>query len=271
LSDRSASGTWHHGLVARWWAEINEPTAREVDYLRQAIAAYGQPALDLGVGTGRILLPLLAAGLDVDGADVSADMLSYAEEAADKAGFRPRLRAQPMHELEMGRTYRTVYIVGSFGLGGDWAADRETLRRIWRHLAPTGALLINHELPYARDWQWKMWPPGGRAELPRPWPESGDRRTLADGDELELIARTLNLDPLAQRLSYEMRARLWHAGVVAREEHWELHENLYFAQEIVPMLEAAGFVDARVEGGYSGEPATADDGEVMFVARKPEA
>jgi len=54
-----ASGTWHHGLIARWWAEFTAPQPHEVDYYAAAIRRYGEPALDLGCGNGRILMPLL--------------------------------------------------------------------------------------------------------------------------------------------------------------------------------------------------------------------
>ena len=61
--------TWHYGLVARWWAEFNRAEPDELDFYQGFVAADGQPALDLACGTGRILLPLLRAGLDVDGAE----------------------------------------------------------------------------------------------------------------------------------------------------------------------------------------------------------
>ena len=66
-----------------------------------------------------------------------------------------------------------------------------------------------------------------------------------------------------------MRARLWHEGQIVKEEAHDLHENLYFAQEILLMLDDAGFRDVAIEGGYTGRPATADDGMVVFVASKP--
>ena len=268
--DRAAAGTWHYGLVARWWAEFIGPRPDEIDYLRRSIENFGQPALDLGCGTGRLLLPLLESGLDVDGADVSADMVALARAAAEHAHRSPLLAVQPAHELDPSRRYRTIYTVGTFGIGGDRERDREALVRAWRHLEPGGALLLNYELPYAGmdTRRWARWLPAGRADLPQPWPQTGDRRTTSDGDEIELVGRTLSLDPLAQRVSREIRARLWRGGEIVAAEDGVLHENLYFAQEIIRLLLVAGFELDAVEAGYSGLPAQPDDGELMFVARR---
>jgi hypothetical protein len=52
---------WHHGLVARDWAEFATEGGPEAVYFQKLVAASGQPALDLGCGMGR-LLPMLKAG-----------------------------------------------------------------------------------------------------------------------------------------------------------------------------------------------------------------
>ncbi len=263
-------GTWHHGLIARWWAEFNVATPEELVYFATAIRRYGEPALDLACGTGRILVPLIAEGLDIDGADISADMIALAKAAAQRRGFRPRLTVQPMHELDLGRSYRTIYICGSFGLGGRRDYDLEALRRAYRHLEPGGALLItNHNLPYDDDEEgWARWLPGHRSGEMSEWPAEGDRRTASDGDEIETLFRRDEVDPLQQRTTYHIRARLWHDGQVAKEEEYDLKISLYFAQEVFLMLQHAGFREVAVEAGYTGRPATADDAMVAFVAAK---
>ena len=134
------TGTWHYGLIARWWAEVNRPEAAELAYLRAAIARFGEPALDLGCGTGRLLVPLLADGLDVDGTDISSDMLAYAREAAAAAGIdvEGRLAAQPFDGLDRPRAYATIFSIGSFAIGGSLERDAAALRRIHDHLLPGG-------------------------------------------------------------------------------------------------------------------------------------
>ena len=62
--------SWHYGIVAEWWAEFNDDfRPHEISYYRSFVED-GEPALDAGCGAGRLLIPLLRAGLDVDGCDV---------------------------------------------------------------------------------------------------------------------------------------------------------------------------------------------------------
>lgn len=264
LPEPEGQQTWHHGLVARWWAEFNVATPTELAYFGAAIERYGQPALDLGCGTGRIVLPLLQRGLDVDGCDVSHDMLAYCRERAAREGVEARLYAQASHELQLPRPYRTIYICDSFGtVGGD-----EALRRCYEHLLPGGALVFNVSLPYREAERWPLWLPENRRRLPERWPESGDRRRASNGDEIELRARRVDLDPLRQVWTRQIRATLRRDGEVVNEEEYTLHERAFFRNELLVLLAEAGFADVAVYGGYSEIEATADDLMLVFVARK---
>jgi SAM-dependent methyltransferase len=264
----SEAQTWHYGLVARWWAEFNVD-GPEIEFFRPFVEA-GQPALDAACGTGRLLVPYLAAGLDVDGSDISPDMLALARERAMREGLSPPgLYAQAMHELDLPRRYGTILVCGGFGLGGERAHDVEGLRRIFEHLEPGGTFVLDNEVPYADAYLWKHWPRGERQELPRAWREEGMRRTAADGTEYELRSRLVAFDPLAQSVTIAMRAAIWRGGERVVEEEHELRMTLYFTHEIELMLASAGFVDVELRAGYEDRPPTADDDFVVFIARKP--
>jgi SAM-dependent methyltransferase len=260
------SGTWHYGLIAQWWAEFNEAEPHELDYFRSAIRKFGEPVVDLGCGTGRLLVPLSSDGFEIDGVDISADMIAAASAQLPKSRTG-QLSVQALHELRLERRYRTAYMCGVFGIGGRRNDDREVLRRVYQQLEPGGALMIVRQLLYDDEEGWADWLPGHRVGYPQPWPEAGNRRRTADGDEIELLSRVAQFDPLEQQVVLAMRARLWRDGSVVREESYMLRSCLYFAQEIVLMLTDAGFRDVTVEGNYTGKAATADDASIIFVAR----
>jgi SAM-dependent methyltransferase len=260
--------TWHYGLVARWWAEFNEPDPDEFAFFRAFVERDGQPALDLACGTGRLLLPLLKDGFDVDGCDVSNDMLDLCRRQSERVGLAPRLYTQAMHALDLPRAYRTIFACGGFGLGGTREQDVAALRRCHRQLAPGGTLVFDHELPYAHATEWPYWLPEQHERLPQPWPSEGMRRRAADGDEIELRSRVAAFDPLAQTMTRQIRAALWRDGEVVAEEEHSLRENLYFRNEVVLLLAQAGFGEVSVQGAYTDAAATVDDTTVVFVARK---
>jgi SAM-dependent methyltransferase len=259
--------TWHYGVIARWWAEFNT-SGPEIPYFQQFIEGDGQPALDAACGTGRLLVPYLEAGLDVDGCDISPDMLELCRERAERAGLSANLYAQELHELDLPRRYRTIVICGGLGLGGNRAHDVEALRRLHDHLEPGGLLVLDNEVPYADQEQWTYWPKDRRTELPKAWEEPPSRRAGSDGAEYALRSRLVELDPLSQRVTMEMRAWMWRDGELVAEEEHLLKLTLYFKDELVLMLERAGFVDVEVRGQHNDEEPTGEDDFLVFVARK---
>jgi SAM-dependent methyltransferase len=262
----STPRTWHYGLVADWWAEFNSD-GPEIDYFGAFVQA-GQPALDAGCGTGRLLLPWLRAGWDVDGCDVSVDMIARCGDAARREGLDPTLFVQPLHELNPPRRYATIVACGVLGLGSTRVQDQEALRRFHQSLEPGGTLLLDNEAPYAKAKRWPLWTREGQMGLPERWPQPGERDRAKDGAEYELRARATGFDPLDQTLALEIRADKWAGGEhVAGEEH-AITIRMYFRDELLLMLERAGFSEIDVRGDYTSEEPTADNDFLVYVARR---
>lgn len=259
---------WHHGLVALDWAEFATEAGREGAYFRRLIETSGQPALDLGCGTGRLLLPLLRAGLDVDGCDPSEDMLAQCEGRARREGLAPRLYAQAMYALDLPRRYRTIFACGVIGLGGERQLTMRGMRQCYEHLRPGGAFAFDFSPRYNDPPAWSSRLPEQRRTLPDEWPAAGERQKLPDGTELEMVARTVSVDPLHEVQTRQLRARLWRKDELIKEEAHTMRYEEYGINELFLVLERAGFDDVQIFGDYSDVPATADDGDIVFVARK---
>ncbi|MDX1600622.1 MAG: methyltransferase domain-containing protein [Anaerolineales bacterium] len=259
------SNIWHYGLMAERWGEFLHETP-ELEYFQRAIERYGEPVLDVACGAGRLLLPLHRAGIDVEGTDISADMLAQCRRRAEDEEVEVQLYSQPMQALDLPRRYRTIYICGSFGLAGSRADDLETLRRCHAHLRPGGALLLNIQAEYNSEEAWNLWLPEGRNSLPQSWPEDGQPRTASDGSQHSAFFRKIEVDPLEQTYTYQVRLEKHRDGERVVEEEYTLQGNMYLKNEVQLMLQAAGFRDIKVTGDYSKEPATADHDELVFNA-----
>jgi SAM-dependent methyltransferase len=261
-----SSATWHHGLVAEWWAEFNT-AGPELNYFGRFIEV-GQPALDAGCGSGRLLLPWLRAGYDVDGCDVSADMVCRCRDLAEREGLAPNLWVQALHDLAPPRRYATIVVCGVFGLGSTREQDKLALHRLHESLEPGGTLLLDNQVPYALTRRWPSWTKEGRAKLPEPWPPPGERARASDGSERELCVRAISLDPLDQTLVMEIRADKWiDDSHVASEVH-TLSMRMYFHAELLLLLESAGFAVTAVAGDHQREPATADSDFLVYTAER---
>lgn len=253
--------TWHYGLISEWWANfvVDGP---EIEYFQRFVER-GQPALDAGCGSGRLLVPWLRAGIDVDGCDVSADMIERCRERVPHA----TLWVTPLHELDPPRRYRTIVACGVFGIGTTREQDQEALRRLHDALEPGGTLLVDKEMPYSSARRMRRWTAEGRAELPTPWSEEPDRAAGPDGSEYLLWNRMLDADPLDQSVLLAVRAEKRRDGELLAEEEYTLSERFYFHHEILVMLERAGFGDVEASGALTDRAPTAEDGFLVYVAR----
>jgi SAM-dependent methyltransferase len=151
-----APQTWHHGLMADWWAAANLD-APEVDAYRPYLR---EPVLDAGCGAGRLLVPWYREGIDIDGCDVSSDMVARCREAAPGA----TLWVSPLHELDPPRKYGTIVCCGVFGLGSTRAQDEEAVARLHDALEPGGTLVLDNE-EMAFDWRVRDWNTPGEGPI----------------------------------------------------------------------------------------------------------
>lgn len=260
---------WHYGLVARHAAEFYRGGGAEVAYFKHLIETSGQPALDLGCAAGRLLLPYLKAGLEVDGCDYSKDMLAECRERAKTEGLSPLLYEMPLHELDLPRRYRTIFACGVIGLGGlPRQLTIQAMQRCYEHLRPGGTFAFDYYPRWNDPPAWINRLPEERRALPEAWPAATKRQRLANGSEIELATRTIVMDPLEDVATRQIRARLWQHGELVKEEvHTQKVED-YSKNELVLMLERAGFDNIQLCGGHSTEPATADHEALLFIARK---
>ena len=250
----------YRGLIAQSWDLLRGDTSGWADrpFWRRLIERSGQPALDVGCGTGRILLDYLAEGIEIEGVDNSPDMLALCRRKAAALGLRPVLYQQEMDALDLPRRYRTIVVPSSsFQLVLDRAAAAETLRRFLGHLEPGGWLAMSI-MTLSQDGDPDQW----RLVRERTRPEDG------------LLVRRWSrsrYDPTTQLEHTADRYELLEGGRVVQSE---LHERSpatrsYTQEGIRQLVAAAGFPEVRLVSGFSDEPVKPEDTLFCVEARKP--
>jgi len=120
----------------------------DIGFYRRLCAARAGSVLELGCGTGRILLPLLASGIDIDGIDQSEGMLAELRAEADRRRLTAQVTVGSLQSFVARRLYDTVlcpYSVVTYLTTPDELAC--CLRLIHAALLPGGMLVLDTFIP----------------------------------------------------------------------------------------------------------------------------
>ena len=252
------------GLEAENWVHfINDRSFHDYDFFHQLLAQNPGRALDVGCGTGRLLLPLLKAGFEIDGVDISPDLLDICRENAEREGLKPRLFQQAMQELDLPDRYQSILVpCDAFYLVVDRAEAIETLNRFYSHLKPGGMLAFNLPSPFEADG-----PDWNNGSFTEGWTQS-DLFDRLDGSQLEQAILIEQFDRVEQIITGKARFRVLEAGQMVKEEVYPWNGRYYFRNEVMAMLENAGFSQIRVYGDFTPDPYSIDHTQMIFVANK---
>lgn len=127
-------------------AAVSQP---ELDFYSFFIRQFGEPALELACGTGRITTALARSGLDLHGLDLSPAMLEHARQKAQAAGKDIPFYCADMRDFAIGRRFGFIFIPCQSFQHLHTRKDVEgCLAAVRDHLLPGGAFLIQVFNPY---------------------------------------------------------------------------------------------------------------------------
>ena len=120
----------------------------DVDFFVEAAKESGGPVLEVGCGTGRVLIPTARAGIEMTGLDLSAHMLAVCRERLNdepqKVQSRVRLVEGDMRQFELGRTFQLVTLpFRPFQHLTTVEEQLACLGCLRRHLAEGGKLILD--------------------------------------------------------------------------------------------------------------------------------
>lgn len=228
----------YHKLCTEFY-DISKPTAcpKEVDFYADLLKGIQGPILEAMCGSGRLLLPLLWLGFEIDGLDNSVEMLESCEKRCLSENLKVSLFNQPIESPSL-RKYALIFIaVGSFQLITDRAEALKILRILHSHLLPGGSLILDTFIPWDSV---KVSIEGDALSKEKKTVSSNRSVVCADGAEILLTSAT-TIDPWEQlEISKNQYEKCLDGKVIAHEEE-DLNVRWYYPHEMELFLEKAGF------------------------------
>ena len=227
---------------------------------REIVAADGR-VLDLGCGTGRVLLPALGAGAPIVGCDGSGAFLELLQRKAAAMCVVPRIIRCPLEILpfDSGSFSLAFAAFRTFNHLIDPESREAFLGEVHRVLEPRGKLVLNTANPDPEDLDGAY----GQKILMRDDlvdPETGMRVLWWGATRFDPEAMLLE-----ESFSYdfvELSGQIVRSCYFSFPMAWMPHE------ELLETLASPGFRIEHCEGGFEGEPFEIGSGEAVWHLKK---
>lgn len=221
------------------WAEIYDKfhpvgeSIGDVEYYLSLLGDKSRKVLEPACGNGRFMIPLLRAGHDVAGSDLSEDMVAICEKNCAAEGFQPHLYTAGLAEALAPETYDTIVLPrGSLRQIDDEAECVRTIGAFFDGLRPGGRVVIDVRiLP-----KFEVGLPKVRFEDSFLWTQQDFHIETGDSGRTVTIAA---------------RYEKWADGSLADSRVHRFSIRQWELDEVTGLLETAGFVDLRVVADYN--------------------
>jgi SAM-dependent methyltransferase len=245
-----------------WYDLVFTGDQSDVAFYTRLARASGGPVLEIGIGTGRIALPIARSGISVVGIDRSEEMLAALETKVHREKLARRVRAEraDMRDFDLGRKFPLVIVPFRAFLHNLTTADQiACLEACRRHLARGGELVLNvfhPSLAYMAAntgendgvWRWVR-------DVPQP-------------DGWVSFSQATRYDTVAQHVHARQRFdRFANDGRLTETYEFPIQIAYLYPGDLHRIFAAAGFDDVTIEGGFEGGPLRADGDELVVRAR----
>lgn len=207
----------------------------DVEFYRERLASCTGKILEPGVGTGRILIPLLEKGLHVEGFDVSTEMLRICNENCHDRGLNPKLFEAEMQSLSLENEYEAIIVpTGTFLLLHQREDSIKALKNFFQHLSNGGKLIL--DLFLQTDFSI------GNIST-RTWETNDD-------SVITLESQIVEVDYIHQYTVSHNRYEKWKNGRLIQTELERFPLRWYGLEEFKTILEQIGFKDIVISANY---------------------
>ncbi len=243
-------------VAARYYdpAHGNIRGRHDAAFYRTLAHEAGGPVLELGCGTGRVLLPIAQDGISCVGVDAHDAMLDILRAKEPPANLR--LVCAPMQGFDLGEE-RFALVYSAFrAFQHCYTVDEQLacLAAVRRHLAPGGRFVFDVFNP-------------DLTRLAAHTEDITEDASFSDGDDV--IGRWIGIerDYATQTQQVTVRYVRSRGGRTLAQEQETFAMRWFFRFELEHLLARAGFVVEALYGDFDLRPFEGDSPEIVLVTR----
>lgn len=189
-------------------------------------------------GNGRMLIPFMQNGVDIEGFDLSEDMLKMCKEKAEQLNLKPVVSQERIEKFHGNKKYDLIMIpIGSFSLLPNNLVDI-SLQNMKNNLKENGKLLLTVVQAGSETKQILDWIETNRKEI---------------NNELIVEYRKVSYDEVQKLLNIKLKYEVIHNEKIAETEIMDFPIRLYDLKEFENILISNGFsqiVVHEIKDGY---------------------
>jgi len=238
----------------------------DVEFYVEEARKAGSPVLEIGCGTGRVLIPVAETGVDIVGLDRAPSMLALARDKVAKlpAGTQRRIELVPgdMRDFDLGRRFTLAMIPYRAFLHLLTVEDQKrALHCIRDHLVDGGRLVLNNFDPRLETIVAHRGSLGSALKVDSEFirPDTGRRVIVWDTRQYEPEEQLIRQYFVFEELSEE--------GRVVEKTYTPLVLRYLYRYEMQHLLELCGFEVEALYGDFDRGPFRYG-GEQIWIARR---
>ena len=232
----------------------------DLDFYHGLCSASGGPILEIGVGTGRIALPLAKEGMEIVGIDLFEPMLKVAQQRAlDVAPLDGSLKLiqADMRDFDLKRKFPVVTIPARTLLLATTEEEQiETLCRAVQHLEDDGTMAFNLFYP---DPEMLADDPDEEFLLEVVDKPDGGRYVLTAKNHFDLDSQLNHGTQIAEELG--------PTGEVLRRQELNVVVRFLYPEQVITMCERVGLQVIEMWGDFEGGDLDEESDEIVVLAR----
>lgn len=241
---------------------LGVPARGDIEFYLRHAAAKGSPVLELGCGTGRILIPIAQSGIECCGLDMNREMLAICENKVRLLRLtNVALERASMDEFHYERKFSLIYIpFRSFQHLLTTESQMRCLQLVREHLKDNGTFILDVFAPNIE----RLSHYGKKKEQ---WEKEFSRKNQQTESTITRYFQA-SADLAKQIISVEMKweERNSSGTLVARKEG-TFDLRYIFRFELEHLLERCGF-HSTIYGHFDGRPYDYISGEMIAVCSK---